>query len=379
MPSVDRLLLGFDEAIEQFGRKATTSALREALGDRRKRIVSGEPSSTDEIAIRQTALKMLRDGAAPGLRRVFNLTGTVLHTNLGRAILPAEAIEAIKSVATDYSNLEFDLDSGKRGDRETHVEKLLCELTGAEAATVVNNNAAAVLLVLNTLAMNREVPVSRGELVEIGGSFRIPEVMQRANCTLIEVGTTNRTHLKDFRDAINDQSALLMKVHTSNYKIVGFSSEVDLTGLVSIGEKHKIPVMEDLGSGALIDLSRYGLPKEPVVAERIALGADIITFSGDKILGGPQAGLVVGKKVWVSQMNKNPLKRALRCGKLTLGALEATLRLYQYSVNIADDIPTLKAFTRSLKEIEEMSERLLPPLQKALGQGFHLVLEKPRE
>ncbi|MCH8055498.1 MAG: L-seryl-tRNA(Sec) selenium transferase, partial [Deltaproteobacteria bacterium] len=283
--------------------------------------------------------------------------------------------EAICRVVSHPLNLEYDLSEGRRGKREEAIEKSLLDLTGAEAATVVNNNAAAVLLGLNTLADGKEVIVSRGELIEIGGSFRIPEVMAKSGAILKEVGSTNRTHPEDYEKAISKKTALLLKVHTSNYKIVGFSSEVDLTGLVSIGEKHKIPVMEDLGSGALIDLSRYGLPKEPVVAERIALGADIITFSGDKILGGPQAGLVVGKKVWVSQMNKNPLKRALRCGKLTLGALEATLRLYQYSVNIADDIPTLKAFTRSLKEIEEMSERLLPPLQKALGQGFHLVLE----
>ncbi|MEK7341957.1 MAG: L-seryl-tRNA(Sec) selenium transferase, partial [Candidatus Binatota bacterium] len=243
------------------------------------------------------------------------------------------------------------------------------------AATVVNNNAAAVLLGLNTLAEGREVIVSRGELIEIGGSFRIPEIMAKSGAILKEVGSTNRTHAADYEKAISKKTALLLKVHTSNYKIVGFSSEVELGELAAIGKKHKIPVMEDLGSGALIDLGRYGLPKEPVVAERIGLGADIVTFSGDKILGGPQAGLVVGKRAWISRMNKNPLQRALRCGKLTLAALEATLRLYQQSANIAEVIPTLKAFTRPLREIEEMGAQLLPMLQKVLGEGFRLSLE----
>lgn len=370
LPSVDRLLLGFDEAIEQFGRKATTSALREALGDSRKRIVSGEPSSTDEIAIRQTALKMLRDGAAPGLRRVFNLTGTVLHTNLGRAILPAEAIEAIKSVATDYSNLEFDLDSGKRGDRETHVEKLLCELTGAEAATVVNNNAAAVLLVLNTLAMNREVPVSRGELVEIGGSFRIPEVMQRANCTLIEVGTTNRTHLKDFRDAINDQSALLMKVHTSNYKIEGFTKDVSVAELASLAAEFQLPFVMDLGSGSLLDLGRFGLPQEPTAEHVLSQGADIITFSGDKLLGGPQCGLIAGRADLIARIKANPLKRALRLDKMTLAGIVEVLKLYRNPDKLKQALPTLRHLTRSAEDIRNQAKRVAPKLAKVLGTRY---------
>ena len=249
LPSIDRLLLGFDDAVEQYGHQAATAALREVIQDRRQQIIAGNSPRADEVSIKKAARQLLENHAVSQLRRVFNLTGTVLHTNLGRAILPAKAIEAIESVAADYSNLEFDLVSGKRGDRETHVENLLRELTSAEAATVVNNNAAAVLLVLNTLAVNREVPVSRGELVEIGGSFRIPEVMQWANCTLIEVGATNRTHLKDFRAAINEQTALLMKVHTSNYKIEGFTKDVSVDELAQLAAEFQLPLVIDLGSG----------------------------------------------------------------------------------------------------------------------------------
>jgi len=299
----------------------------------------------------------------------------VLHTNLGRALLPQAAIEAVRQAGMHPVNLEYDLDQGKRGKREESIERLLLDLTGAEAATVVNNNAAAVLLGLNTAATGKEVVVSRGELIEIGGSFRIPEIMAKSGAVLKEVGSTNRTHPEDYEKAIGKKTALLLKVHTSNYKIVGFVAEVGLAELVAIGRRHKIPVMEDLGSGALIDLSRYGLPKEPLVAERVRLGADIITFSGDKVLGGPQAGLVVGKKSWIAQMNKNPLKRALRCGKLTLAALEATLALYQQSADVAEEVPTLKAFTRPLQGIEEIGRRALPGLEKALGEGFQLSLE----
>jgi L-seryl-tRNA(Ser) seleniumtransferase len=271
--------------------------------------------------------------------------------------------------------LEYDLAAGKRGRREEMIQQLLMELTGAEAATVVNNNAAAVLLGLNTFAQGREVIVSRGELIEIGGAFRIPEVMVKSGAILKEVGSTNRTHPADYENAINDKTSLLLKVHASNYKVVGFTSEVTLDELVAIGKKHKVPVMEDLGSGALIDLSRYGLPKEPIVAERIRAGADVVTFSGDKILGGPQAGLMVGRRDWIDRISKNHLQRALRCGKLTLAALEATLRLYRQSPDITQAIPTLRAFTRSVDEIREFGAAVLPKLQAALGDGFHLTLE----
>lgn len=380
LPSVDRLLkhLRSEHLLARFNRDYVTQKCRAALDELREAIRQGKTIAAEELRDESIIAQMEKQIASESkskLIRVINATGTILHTNLGRAVLPQAAIESLTRVGSRPVNLEYDLSEGGRGKREEAIEKLLLDLTGAESATVVNNNAAAVLLGLNTLADDKEVVVSRGELIEIGGSFRIPEIMAKSGAILKEVGSTNRTHPEDYEKAISKKTALLLKVHTSNYKIVGFSSEVDLAELVAIGKKHKIPVMEDLGSGALIDLSQYGLPKEPVVAQRIDLGADIVTFSGDKILGGPQAGLVVGKKLWVSRMNENPLKRALRCGKLTLGALEATLRLYQQSVNIADEIPTLKAFTRSLEEIEEMGRRLLPTLQKALGEGFHLNLE----
>ncbi|TAJ99520.1 L-seryl-tRNA(Sec) selenium transferase [bacterium] len=380
LPSVDRLLNHprSGPLLSRFSRDFVTQKCRETLDDLRRAIQQGSAVTAGELReesiLHQMEKRMGTEGE-PKLIRVINATGTILHTNLGRALLPRAAIDALCRVGSNPVNLEYDLSQGKRGKREEFIEELLLELTGAEAATVVNNNAAAVLLGLNTLADKKEVIVSRGELIEIGGSFRIPEIMAKSGAILKEVGSTNRTHPEDYEKAISKKSALLLKVHTSNYKIVGFSSEVDLAQLVAIGKKHKIPVMEDLGSGALIDLSQHGLPKEPVVSERIGMGADIVTFSGDKILGGPQAGLVVGKKVWVGRMNKNPLQRALRCGKLTLAALEATLRLYQQSVKVTDDIPTLRAFTRPLRELEEMGEPLLPRLQKALGEGYRLSLE----
>src|SRR5687768_17071927 len=278
-------------------------------------------------------------------------------------------------VADHPINLEFDLIAGKRGKREETLEALLVDLTAAEAATVVNNNAAAVLLGLNTLAEGKEVIVSRGELIEIGGAFRIPEIMAKSGAILREVGATNRTHPADYEKAINDKTALLLKVHTSNYKVVGFTAEVELAQLVVIGRKYNIPVMEDLGSGALIDLSRYGLPKEPIVAERIGAGADVVTFSGDKVLGGPQAGLLVGKKNLVTRMTKNHLQRALRCGKLTLAALEGTLRRYRQSPDIVQEIPTLRSCTRAIDEISQLGQQLLPKLQTALGNGYRLGLE----
>jgi L-seryl-tRNA(Ser) seleniumtransferase len=380
LPSVDRLVNHplSEPLLARFNRDYVTQKCRELLDRMRQSIRQGKPLAdgdlTEERILRRLESEIRSEGP-PRLTRVVNATGTVLHTNLGRALLPDAAIEAIRTLASHPVNLEYDLAAGKRGKREEAIERLLCDLTEAEAATVVNNNAAAVLLGLNTAAAGKEVVVSRGELIEIGGSFRIPEIMAKSGAVLKEVGSTNRTHPEDYEKAIGKKTALLLKVHTSNYKIVGFSSEVGLADLVAIGKKHKIPVMEDLGSGALIDLSRYGLPKEPVVAERVRLGADIITFSGDKILGGPQAGLVVGKKHWIGQMNKNPLKRALRCGKLTLTALEATLTLYQQSVDVTRAIPTLKTFTRPLAEIEAAGRQALATLEKALGEGFSLTLE----
>jgi L-seryl-tRNA(Ser) seleniumtransferase len=355
-----------------------TRHCRNILDELRTEIRQGGSVASSELSEASIVARLERRIAAerePRLTRVVNATGTVLHTNLGRALLPEAAIDAIGRVAGHPVNLEYDLARGERGQREEPLERLLVALTGAEAATVVNNNAAAVLVALNTLASGREVVVSRGELIEIGGAFRLPEVMEKSGAILKEVGTTNRTHPGDYQQAIGPQTGLLLKVHTSNYKIVGFSSEVTLGELVAIGNQHHVPVMEDLGSGALVDLSRYALPKEPVVAERIALGTDVVTFSGDKVLGGPQAGLVVGKKHWISQISRNPLHRAVRCGKLTIAALEATLKLYQESGNLTEDVPTLRAFVRPIAELERMAERVIPSLQRALGDGFHLTVE----
>lgn len=377
LPSVDRLLkhARCEVLLTRFNREYVTQKCRHVLDDLRAQIrQAGNPAIDEESVLTRVEQRIAAD-SQPGHIRVINATGTILHTNLGRALLSQPAIEAMTAVAGHFVNLEYDLAAGKRGRREETLQNLLVELTGAEAATVVNNNAAAVLLGLNTLADKREVIVSRGELIEIGGAFRIPEIMAKSGAILKEVGATNRTHPADYENAINEKTALLLKVHTSNYKVVGFTAEVSLEEMVAIGKKYNLPVMEDLGSGALIDLSKYGLPKEPLVSERIQMGAEVVTFSGDKILGGPQAGLMVGKKQLIEKMNKNPLQRALRCGKLTLAALEATLRLYRQSPDITKVIPTLRAFTRPVEEIRGMGERILPKLQSALGGEFRVGLE----
>jgi L-seryl-tRNA(Ser) seleniumtransferase len=381
LPSVDRLLKHprCEVLLARYNRDYIIQKCRDALDQARIEIRQGKSSAESVVKDEALAARVETKIAAesrPALVRVVNATGTILHTNLGRALLSQAATDAVVAVAGSPVNLEYDLAAGKRGRREEAIEALLIELTGAEAATVVNNNAAAVLLALNSLAEGREVIVSRGELIEIGGAFRIPEIMAKSNAILKEVGSTNRTHAEDYQRAINEKTALLLKVHTSNYKVVGFTAEVDLAQLVVIGREHNIPVMEDLGSGALIDLSRYGLPKEPIVAERIGAGADVVTFSGDKILGGPQAGLLVGKKNLIGKMNKNHLQRALRCGKLTLAALEGTLRRYRQSPDITQEIPTLRSFTRAVDEIGDLGEELLPRLQSALGVGYRLTLEE---
>lgn len=380
LPSVDRLLAQARtlRALDRFSHEYITQQCRTTLDELRAAIQGGQalsPRDLEETAILERVARRIEADTGPKLRRVVNATGTILHTNLGRALLSKSAVKALSEAADHTVNLEYDLRRGQRGRREDLLEDLLRDLTGAEAATVVNNNAAAVLLCLNTLAEGKEVVVSRGELIEIGGAFRLPEIMAKSGAILKEVGTTNRTRADDYERAIGPHTALLLKVHTSNYRIVGFSSTVGLTELAAMGSSHRIPVMEDLGSGALVDLSRYGLPKEPVVAEQISLGADLVTFSGDKVLGGPQAGLVVGKQAWMDQIVKNPLHRALRCGKLTIAALEATLRLYQQSGQLDEEIPTLKAFTRPVRDLDAIAERALPALQNALGDGFRLSLE----
>ena len=379
LPSVSRLLAHpkAEPLLIRFNREYVVQGCRDILDELRSALGDGnvDTAALEDDAILTTLEARLAGSAEATLQRVVNATGTVLHTNLGRALLAQTAVDAVVQAASHPINLEYDLAQGDRGQREMAVESLLMDLSGAEAATAVNNNAAAVLLALNTLAFGKEVIVSRGELIEIGGAFRIPDIMARSGAVLKEVGTTNRTHGSDYEHAITDRTALLLKVHTSNYRVVGFVAEVGLADLVVIGRQRGIPVMEDLGSGALVDLSRYNLPKEPVVAERIALGADLVTFSGDKLLGGPQAGLVVGRTALVKQMAANPLHRALRCGKLTVAALEATLRLYRESACIAHAIPTLRLFTRPLSDIENIAQRALPALASALGTGFRVSVQ----
>jgi L-seryl-tRNA(Ser) seleniumtransferase len=380
LPSVDRVLshAKSELLLARFSRDYVREQCREVLDDLRISIRSGAHIHEDDLAeaaILDRVEHRVREAREGRLRRVVNATGTVLHTNLGRALLPRAAIDALLDVAGHHVNLEYDLAQGTRGRREDLVQQLLIDLTGAEAATVVNNNAAAVLVALNTLASGRDVIVSRGELIEIGGAFRIPEIMAKSGARLKEVGTTNRTHPEDYEKAIDRNTGLLLKVHTSNYRIIGFSSEVELARLVEIGQRHNVPVMQDLGSGALVDLTQYGLPEEPLVSDSIALGADVVTFSGDKVLGGPQAGLLVGRKAAIREIAQNPLHRAVRCGKLTIAALEATLRLYRESPQIVEEIPALKACARALDEIEETGRRVVPALSHALGAEFRVSLE----
>lgn len=363
VPSIDQLARsqGAVALLGEYGHELVMESLRVATSDLRDALSThGEAAldGTADEAIISSAEAYLEALFSPSLKAVFNLTGTVLHTNLGRAPLPPEAIDAMTLVARGASNLEFDLTKGRRGDRDVHLEQWLCRLTGAQAATTVNNNAAAVLLVLNTLALRKEVIVSRGELIEIGGSFRIPDVMSRAGSKLREVGTTNRTHRADFEQAINPKTAMLMKVHTSNYVVEGFTAAVPESELAQTAHRQNLPFVVDLGSGTLVDLSRYGLPHEPTVAETLANGADLVTFSGDKLLGGPQAGIIAGRADLIDRIKRNPMKRALRIDKMTIAALAAVLRLYGDPDRLVERSTTLRLLTRAQVDIEAQARRV---------------------
>ena len=385
LPNTDFLLqsIELEEAVSTFGNTAVKLMIREELSLFRSKISDNNQFAIDQILRDDfveifcgNVAKRLKNSSNTTLLPVINLTGTVVHTNLGRARLPKSAINAMTLVAGSASNLEYDLVSGKRGDRDSHLEKLLCEITGAESATIVNNNAAAVLLVLNTLASGSEAIISRGELVEIGGAFRIPDVMKSANCILKEVGTTNRTHLSDYESAIGTNTSVLMKVHTSNYEIKGFTNSIAELEMGKLAHQRELHFVSDLGSGTLIDLTRYGLPREPTVRENLEKGADIVTFSGDKLLGGPQAGLIVGKKELVERIKRNPLKRALRVDKITIAALIEVLKLYMDPDRLVSRLPLLADLVKPIGEIDHLAERLLPVFAEKLADVAEVSIEQ---
>jgi len=379
LPSVDVALkhLEQDEAFAPLPRPMLRDLCNEFLDVLREEIRAG--ASSEAQLERQALLVRLaayvRARSRPHFRRVLNATGVVVHTNLGRSLLCEEAVKAVTEANRHYSNLEFDLHTGRRGSRYSHVEELLCAVTGAEAGLVVNNNAAAVLLILDTLAKGREVIVSRGQLVEIGGSFRIPDVMARSGAILREVGATNRTHLRDYENALTEDTAALLKVHCSNFRIIGFSKEVSLQELVALGREKGLPVIEDLGSGNFTDFSSLGLGHEPTVQEVVAAGADVISFSGDKVLGGPQAGIIVGRREYVDRIKKNPMNRALRIDKMTLAALEATLRLYRDPDMARREVPTLRMIMAPAQELRKRAAKLQRRLKRELGDLFDISVQ----
>jgi L-seryl-tRNA(Ser) seleniumtransferase len=376
LPSVDQVLRAPEAAplLDRYGRAVTANAIRDVLAEARQAILKGGTHVPDMADIEDRTSERLSRGAASALRPLFNLTGTVLHTNMGRALLAEAAVTAATDAMRHALAIEYDLTSGKRGERDDHVRDLLCELTGAEDATVVNNNAASVLIVLNTFGLGRETIVSRGELIEIGGSFRMPEIMARAGTELVEVGTTNRTHLRDYEAALGPRTGLILKVHTSNYRIEGFTAEAKVPALAELAGSRSVPLVNDLGSGTLIDLVAFGLPREKTVRDAIDEGANLVTFSGDKLLGGPQAGFIVGRQSLIARINKNPMKRALRVDKIRLAALEATLKLYRDPERLSKTLPTMRLIGRALSDIEAQARRIAPHVAQHLGQFFDVAV-----
>ena len=372
LPSVSALLALAEAAalLGSFGHRALTEAIRSVVAEARSQLKKNSSAVPDAATLLDRAGALLKQQEQSSLLPVFNLTGTVLHTNLGRALLAEAAIASAITAMRENVTLEYELLPGGRGERDHHVRALLCKLTGAEDATVVNNNAAAVVLCINTLALGREALVSRGELIEIGGAFRMPDIMARAGAVMVEVGTTNRTHLGDYEDELREQTGLILKVHTSNYRIQGFTSEVTAAELATLATRAHVPLLHDLGSGSLVDLSHYGLRKEPTAGEAVAQGADLVTFSADKLLGGPQAGIIVGRGELIEKIRRNPLRRALRLDKIRLAALEGTLRLYRDPGRLTERLPTLKLLVRPSAEIEALAQELASPVQKILGEAF---------
>jgi len=377
LPKIDELLKlqSVNKLIEENSRTIVLESLREAIEFYRNGILKGNIDSLNTEEVLDFAVHILENKNKMHLERVINATGTVIHTNLGRSLLGKKAIENVITVAGSYNNLEYDIESGKRGSRYSHIEEIIKKVTGAEAAMVVNNNAAAIMLVLDTLAKEKEVIVSRGELVEIGGSFRIPEVMKFSGAKLVEIGTTNRTHLYDYENNIRENTGVFLKVHTSNFKVLGFTEGVSLEQLVELGEKHEIPVVEDIGSGVLIDFGKYGFTYEPTVQDSIKKGIDVVTFSGDKMLGGPQAGIIVGKKKYIDRMKKNQLTRALRVDKMTLAALEGTLKYYIDEKEAIDNIPSLNMILMPKEEVKKKCILLKRKLQSKT-QDFKFYIDK---
>lgn len=370
LPSVDELLRGpaGSDWLGLYPRSLVLIGIRETLNDTRRRVLDGEIDSVDSSVINRTVSENLYRLSRPHLQSVINATGVILHTNLGRSPLAPAVLRHVAEVSAGYSNLEFNLAQGERGKRYSHITGVLCEMTGAEDALVVNNNAAAVLLCLTAMAAGKEVIVSRGELIEIGGAFRIPDVMKAGGAFLKEVGATNKTHLQDYESAIGEETAFLLKVHPSNYRVVGFTHEISLAELVLLGKAREIPVMYDLGSGSLIDLSKYGIPGEPCLRNIVASGVDLVTFSGDKLLGGPQGGVIVGKKKYIQQIQRHPLTRAVRVDKMTLAALEATLMLYRDEETAIKEIPVLAMLTAQAPELRRRANRLARRMRNVLGQ-----------